>query len=195
MSDEALTAVLEALEIAAFDQRPDGEFASLGPVPAWFQAFGRSATFPFLGSFLEEARAFWSEPRTTRLEWGPCVETDGTGRQRQFLVTAISLATHRFLIFELDRNADDRQKMLQAARDQSLAYLARAKELRSAVAALSAVTAELQLASSDARRQELVGRLAEVSGTLRQHVDRLFEEDRSRAQPPSGPGDEAGRAP
>ena len=54
-------------------------------------AASRNPTFPFLGSFLSQARQFWSEPRADRLTWGPCAEVDPEGREFHFTVSAVSL--------------------------------------------------------------------------------------------------------
>jgi len=121
MSNDALQAAVTALEIAIFEQGPDGGFTSVGTPPAWMAAFRRNPTFPFLGSFLPQARQFWSEPRADRLTWGPCAEVDPEGREFHFTVSAISLPDHKFLVFELDRHAEPMRALLQQAREQALA--------------------------------------------------------------------------
>src|SRR6187551_1505776 len=68
MSNDATTAtILSALEIAAFERRTDGSFVSLVPVPEWFSVLGRDQTFPFLGTFLEDARIHWASSPSGRL--------------------------------------------------------------------------------------------------------------------------------
>lgn len=121
MSSDALAAVVTALEIGIFEQGPDGGFSSVGTPPAWMAAFSRNPTFPFLGSFLPQARQFWSEPRADRLTWGPCAEVDPTGREFHFTVSAVSLPDRKFLVFELDRHAEPMRALLQKAREQALA--------------------------------------------------------------------------
>lgn len=121
MSSDALQAVVSALEIGIFEQSADGGFTSVGTAPAWMAAFGRNPTFPFLGSFLPEARHFWSEPRADRLTWGPCAEVDPEGREFHFTVSALSLPARKFLVFEIDRNAEPMRALLQKAREQALA--------------------------------------------------------------------------
>ena len=114
---DALAAAVHALDIAVFEQAPDGTFVSVAPVPAWMTAFSRNPTFPFLGSFLASARDFWAEPRTGRLTWGPCAEVDEAGREFHFTVSALSLPDHRFLVFELDHGAEETRAVLQKARE------------------------------------------------------------------------------
>lgn len=53
---DVIEAVVGALGIGVFVETPEGRFELVGPVPAWMAAFGRDSTFPFLGSFLGEAR-------------------------------------------------------------------------------------------------------------------------------------------
>ena len=118
--NDALAAALGALAIGVFRQDDAGGFVSVGPVPAWMAAFSRNPTFPFLGSFLGQARAFWREPQVERLTWGPCAEVDADGREFHFLVSAISLPEHQLLVFELDRSAEPMRAVLQKARDQAL---------------------------------------------------------------------------
>jgi len=114
---ESLEAVVRALEIGVFEQVADGAFTSVAPLPDWMRAFSQNPTFPFLGSFLNEARVFWTEPRDTRLTWGPCSEVDETGHTFYFRVSALSLADHKFLVFELDHHAEETRAILQKARE------------------------------------------------------------------------------
>lgn len=121
MTGDALRAVVAALEIGVFEQGSDGGFTAVIVPPAWMAAFSRNPTFPFLGSFLPQARQFWSEPRADRLTWGPCAEVDAEGREFHFVVSAVSLPDHKFLVFELDRHAEPMRALLQKAREQALA--------------------------------------------------------------------------
>ena len=87
--------------------------------PGWRPSVG-IRPFPFLGSFLPEARRFWSAPRPDRLTWGPCAELDPEGREFHFTVSALSLPDRQFLVFEIDRNAEAMRALLQKAREQAL---------------------------------------------------------------------------
>jgi hypothetical protein len=118
---EALEAALAALEIGVFRQDDSGGFVSVGPVPGWMSAFSRNPSFPFLGAFLGQARHFWSQPQDGRLTWGPGVEVNERGEEFHFLVSAISLPSHKLLVFELDRAAAPMRAVLQQAREQALA--------------------------------------------------------------------------
>ncbi len=117
MKPESLEAVVRALVIGVFEQVADGAFTSVAPLPDWMRAFSQNPTFPFLGSFLIEARAFWAEPRDTRLTWGPCAEVDEAGREFHYRVSALSLPDHKYLVFELDHHAEETRAILQKARE------------------------------------------------------------------------------
>jgi hypothetical protein len=121
MDREALGALFRALEMGVFERDSGGGFVSVGPLPAWMTALVSGTTFPFLGSFLEEAREFWAEPRTDALRWGPCTERDSAGQELHFTVAAVSLDVHKMLIFERDRGAETIRALLQHTRGRALA--------------------------------------------------------------------------
>ena len=117
---EALEAAVAALEIGVFRQDDSAGFVSVGRVPSWMSAFARNPSFPFLGAFLGQARHFWSEPQEGRLTWGPCAEVNERGEEFHFLVSAISLPSHKLLVFELDHAAAPLRAVLQKVREQAL---------------------------------------------------------------------------
>lgn len=120
MTDEVFAALLSAVGIAAFERRPDRTFAPLAPPPDWFGHLSRDMTFPFLGSFLEEAGGFWDRGQTGRLSSGLCAEVDEHEQEFHFEVSAIVAATRQFLIFERAHDAGQLRAMLQKAREQAL---------------------------------------------------------------------------
>src|SRR6476646_1202450 len=117
-NDSTITPILSALEIAAFERRPDGSFVSLVPVPEWFSVLGKDQTFPFLGTFLEDARIHWASSPSGRLRSGLCSETDDYGREFHFEVSAIVLAGRNLLVFELAPALEGMRLALQKARQQ-----------------------------------------------------------------------------
>jgi hypothetical protein len=121
MDKDALGALFLALDMGVFERDSQGGFASIGPVPSWLSALGGGGTFPFLGSFLDEAREFWREPRPGALRWGPCTEPGPGGQEIHFTVAAVSLDVHKMLIFEQDRSAEPIRALLQHARERALA--------------------------------------------------------------------------
>jgi hypothetical protein len=148
MSNDATTPILSALEIAAFERRPDGSFASLGPVPEWFSVLGRDKTFPFLGTFLEDARIHWASSPSGRLRSGLCNETDEHGREYHFEVSAIVLGGRNLLVFELAPALEGMRLALQKARQQALNDEARGKNQGELFAAVTTLSVNAQ----DARR-------------------------------------------
>jgi len=204
VKNDAIGAALSALEIGVFERGADGGFSSLATPPAWLQAFSSDTSFPFLGSFLEEARQFWAEPRPSRLTWGPCAATNPDGTELHFRVSALSLPDRQFLVFELDPGAVMMREILQKAREQALERGGAAKPPPPKAAdattdpGLPRVAADnptLAAAAADARQcasavhdlairardagpgaavPELVSRLAEKSGMLLALLERLI---------------------
>jgi len=149
MSNDATTAtILSALEIAAFERRTDGSFVSLVPVPEWFSVLGKDQTFPFLGTFLEDARIHWASSPSGRLRSGLCSETDEYGREYHFEVSAIVLGGRNLLIFELAPALEGMRLALQKARQQALNEEARGKSQGELLAAVTTLSVNAQ----DARR-------------------------------------------
>ncbi len=120
VKDDALGAAVSALEIGVFERNADGGFSSIATPPAWLRIFSQDMSFPFLGSFLDEARQFWAEPRPSRLTWGPCAATNPDGTELHFTVSALSLPDRQFLVFELDPGAVMMRDILQKVRTQAL---------------------------------------------------------------------------
>jgi hypothetical protein len=121
MSDDVVTKLLPALEIAAFKRAPDGTFALLAPSPRWFDRLVADTTFPFLGHILEEATAFWQRGAIGSREWGPCAEVNEVGREFHYRVLAVAAEGGQFLVFQLDSGAERMREVLQKAREQALA--------------------------------------------------------------------------
>ena len=122
MSDELLKALLPALGMAAFERHVDGSFRALAPIPRWFERLAGDGTFPFLGHILEEATRHWNKGDAAKpREWGPSAETDETGHEFHYMVTALTLSGRNVLIFSLDTASDRTQKVLQKVREQALA--------------------------------------------------------------------------
>jgi hypothetical protein len=120
MTDHSLSALLPALDIAAFARASDGSFRSLGPLPAWFPLLSRDDTFPFLGHILEEATAFWDSGVNGVREWGPCTAVEESGREFHYRVKAVQLEAGAYLVFQLDEGAEQLRQILQKARGDAL---------------------------------------------------------------------------
>jgi hypothetical protein len=119
MSDTYAT-LLPSLDIAAFEQMPDGSFHSLAPLPAWFGRLVKDGTFPFLGHILDEASAFWSERTDGTRAWGPCTDTAEDGTPFDYIVKAVRAGARSYLVFQPDEGAERLREVLQKVRDGAL---------------------------------------------------------------------------
>lgn len=120
MSDPALSRLLTALDIAAFQGLHENEFRPVTQPPTWFGRLSRDGTFPFLGHILEEARAFWRSGDEGVQQWGPCAELTEDGREFHYLVKALTVHGRAYLVFQLDESADRMRDVLQKVRADAL---------------------------------------------------------------------------
>jgi hypothetical protein len=121
MSEEDVTTLLPAIDIAAFKRGPAGSFSAIAPAPRWFERLVSDTTFPFLGHILEEATLFWQLGRPGYREWGPSVEVNELGREFHYRVVAVLSDAGQFLLFQLDPGSDRLREVLQKVREQALA--------------------------------------------------------------------------
>ena len=122
MTDDGVTKLLPAIEIAAFRRAPDGSFSAIAPPPRWFERLVADVTFPFLGHILEEANLFWQHGQAGVREWGPCVEVNDAGREFHYRVLAVTAERSQFLLFQLDPGSDRMREVLQKVREQALVH-------------------------------------------------------------------------
>lgn len=164
--------LLAALDMVVLERRLDGSFVPMAPVPSWFAALGRDGTFPFLGTFLEEAAQFWARTVRGRLSSGLCAATDAEGREFHFEATAVAVGGRSLLLFDLPRGVDDLRSILQEAREEKLtrAGLERVLDLRTQ--AMRDVRAELRQLSEASRDADRRGQPA-GPGAGRALADRL----------------------
>lgn len=169
---EDLLAVLDAVVL---ERRLDGSFVPMGPVPSWFAGLGADGTFPFLGTFLEEAAAFWASQVRGRLSSGLCATTNAEGREFHFEATAVAIAGRQLLLFELPRGVDDLRSILQEAREEKLTRGGLERVLDARTQAMRDVRADLQQVAErlrDGVRHES-GPAAEASRELAAELGRL----------------------
>lgn len=120
MNDPVPAALLTAMQIAAFERRADGSFASVAPPPGWFGPLVADPTFPFLGHILEDAGHFWQSGLDGARDYGPCADVDDRGREFHYKVTALAVGGRQFLVFQLDPGGDQLREVLQKVRARAL---------------------------------------------------------------------------
>lgn len=120
MTDNALSTLLTALNLAVFEQDAEGGFQPLAPLPTWFTGLSRDGTFPFLGHILEEAKLFWNSGVDGSHEWGPTADVDDSGREFHYLVKAVRVKTRAYLVFQVDEGAERLRRVLQKVRSDAL---------------------------------------------------------------------------
>ena len=128
-----LGALVAILDIILLERVSGGAFRQLGsePPPSWFaEAFrdvapGTPVTllqaFPVLDPFLSEAEAFWSGTAYGRLDSEAVVVAGPGGQDLPLVTTAVALHGRHYLLIQRVTGFDDRQQILQRARENMLA--------------------------------------------------------------------------
>jgi hypothetical protein len=155
VTPDVLADILAGLELVVFERLPDGVFLRVAPgrPPEWFSRLlvdgapdaqtTLAAAFPFLERFLPEAEAAWRHGDLRRMRSDPFTVTDPAGTEIGLLASAIAVGNRRFLVLEKSADVDERQRMLQRAREDALAH---EDHVRRTGALMTPVTAALTLA-------------------------------------------------
>ena len=182
MDIQALATVAGALGIAAFSRQADGSFEPLGPAPDWFVTVTSGDTFPFLGHILEEAGTFWQRATPGRADWGPVAEVDGQGREYHYLVTALTVGTNQFLVFQLDAGAERMRDVLQKVRSEALSaeqdhasHRAAAESLHKTNGEIKTLLTQLSRTGLSPEQTELFKGLSQRSLSLTNGIGRLVQ--------------------
>jgi hypothetical protein len=167
--------LLAVLDVVVLERRLDGSFVPLVPVPGWFAGLEKDGTFPFLGTFLEEATQFWAGTVRGRLPSGLCAATNAEGREFHFEAVAVAISGRHLLLFELPRGVDDLRSILQEAREEKLARAGLERLLDLRTQSMRDVRADLRQLGEGlrdaARRGEQPS--ADASRELAARLDRL----------------------
>lgn len=154
--------LVSLLEVVVLERLHGGAFRQVGdqPCPSWFsESFqnvepGAPVTllqaFPVLDAFLSEAEIFWERTAFGRLEGEAVVVAGPGGRNLPLATIAVAMEGRQFLLIQRVAGFDDRQHILQTARDQALAHeavLKRIDAVRRPLGRLSRLASEL--ASTD----------------------------------------------
>jgi hypothetical protein len=133
--------LIAILDIVVLERLPGGAFAQIGrePTPSWFAEAFRAVSpdapvtllqaFPVLDAFLSEADVFWSRNQYGRVDGETFVVSRGEGRNLALAAIAVALHGRHFLLIQRVPGFDDRQHILQRAREQALAHEQVVKEI------------------------------------------------------------------
>jgi hypothetical protein len=146
VSDDVLSGLLGALEIAVIERLPNQAFQLLAPPPRWFAGVLESAphigttamlvgALPYLDHFLRQADPFWRESRsaggtTPALHSGPFAATVA-GEDLLLQAAAMVLGGRMILILESLTGERDTRPMLQRAREYALEQESLSRQLES----------------------------------------------------------------
>lgn len=140
MSD--ITAELFAtLNILVLQRLDLGSFKIIGSIPSWLRCFCRrnvksgmeilipEENFPFLENFLIDAEQFWASNAESQLKSGLWTDIDFNGNEYHFEASAICLNNQPILLIEsLDDEYEEKQSIIQKARENKLSYQQLLKE-------------------------------------------------------------------
>jgi hypothetical protein len=182
-------ALVTILDMIVLERLHGGAFRQLGSerTPAWFsEAFWNAApgtavtllqAFPVLDSFLTEAEAFWSRTTQGRLDGETFVVTGADGQNLPLAAIAVAHEGRQLLLIQRVPGFDDRQRVLQRAREQALTHEGVIKGidgLRRPFGRLAGLASELAATSGLSESQKtLVSRITSELDALRQLLDQL----------------------
>lgn len=174
--DALLATLVSILDLAVLERQPGGAFRQIGgEPPSWFVDAmnntdpGAAVTvvqaFPVLESFLAEADAFWRKTAYGRLEGEAFVVTDASGRNLPVAPIAVVMEGRHFLLLHRAAGFDERQRVLQRAREQALGQ----EKLVRQIDDLRRPVARLGNAVNDLKKQPLSEvQAAAVAGILKE---------------------------
>jgi hypothetical protein len=184
-----LGALMAILDIVVLERVHGGAFRQLStePSPSWFSdAFSSileggpvtlAEAFPVLDPFLSEAEVFWSRTAFGRLDGEAFVVGGPGGHNLPLTTVAVALEGRHFLLIHRIAGFDDRQQILQRARERALEHeqvIRRLDGLRRPLERLTRIAGELEATPElpDPHRKLLASVNAELD-TMRQILDQL----------------------
>ena len=187
MPEQMFGELMSALDLIVLERQPGGALVQLGGhlPPAWFtlafNAVGRRQdvtlleAFPILDSFLSEADAFWNQKYEGRLDGEPFVISNA-GRNLPLVPTAVAMKGRAFLLLQRVPGFEDRQDILQRARERALEHeqvLKQIDGLARPLAALSHSVDELEAMALDDNQRKRVANVREAVAALTKAFDAL----------------------
>jgi hypothetical protein len=178
--DSLLATLVSILDVVVLERQPGGAFRQIGGVPPeWFIETMKNAdpgaavtvvqAFPVLESFLSEADSFWRKTAYGRLEGEAFVVTDTAGRNLPVAPIAIVMEGRHFLLLHRAPGFDERQRVLQRAREQALAQ----EKLVKQIDALRRPLGRLETFASDLGKQPLSEMQGALVASIRKELDAL----------------------
>jgi hypothetical protein len=182
-------ALVTILDMIVLERLQGGAFRQLGSerTPAWFsEAFWNAApgapvtllqAFPVLDSFLTEAEAFWSRTSHGRLDGEAFVVSGPDGQNLPLAAIAVAYEGRPLLLIQRVPGFDDRQHVLQRAREQALVHEGVVKgidALRRPFGRLAGLATELAATAGLSESQKaLVSGLTSELEAMRQLLEQL----------------------
>jgi signal transduction histidine kinase len=131
---------MEALELLVLERLPDGRFQRCNPCPRWCAALGLDAlaaddpfslddVFPFLGVFLPDAEACWSDGRAARVDSGFWTEKAATGEIHLDAAAVLVDARPILVVSRDERMFAQQELLLQRARELRLTHGSLVREI------------------------------------------------------------------
>ncbi len=137
-----LADLFPALRTCVMERLEEGRFRLMAPVPEWLLGFDLTSEeltagfqpgeqFPFLENFIADSEAFWRKGSGGVLRSGPWVETTTDGAECHLEASALLVnGAEVLLVQELIESYEERRKLLQRARENSLNYQRLIKEIQ-----------------------------------------------------------------
>jgi hypothetical protein len=187
-SEPLLSTLVAILDIVILERLHGGSFRQLGTEhpPAWFtEAFhkadpGTAVTlvqaFPVVDAFLSDAELFWQRTAYGRLDGDAFVVAGSGGQNLALMTTAVAMQGRHFLLIQRVAGFDERQRVLQRAREQALTHEALVKKidaLRQPLSKLSSLARELAGSNLDETQRGTMTRASAELETVRNLVDEL----------------------
>ncbi|MBF2005841.1 MAG: sensor histidine kinase [Chlorogloeopsis fritschii C42_A2020_084] len=143
MSDLIASELFATLNILVLKRMHLGRFKLTGTPPNWLQQFCRRPVqpemevlipeedFPFLENFLIDAEEIWARNDNKKLKSGIWDQQDLFNQEYHFEATAISVNNQKILLIELlDEEYEEKQNLIQKARENKLDYQYLLKEIQ-----------------------------------------------------------------
>lgn len=142
MQGALLSQLYTSLDMVVLERLSAGVFRLTTPEPLWLQALGPALApgdtavclgerFPFLENFLVDAERFWLANSPGQLRSGPWREVTSAGQEYYLEAVVVSLKDSKILLLTFPSMAyEEKQMLIQKARNNSLAYHRFQKELQ-----------------------------------------------------------------